>query len=108
MDAEGATVPARKPVVLVVEDEAPVMRFLRATLSVQGYRVVESSTGAQALVEASTRGPDLVLLDLALPDLDGVEVTRRLRQWSKVPVMVISARGKEKDKIEALDAGADD
>ena len=95
-------------VVLVVEDEPQVMRFLRATLPSQGYRVIEATTGEQWLVEAATRTPDLVLLDLGLPDLDGVEVTRRLREWSKVPIIVLSARGREGDKIEALDAGADD
>jgi two-component system, OmpR family, KDP operon response regulator KdpE len=96
------------PLVLVVEDEPQVMRFLRATLPDHGYRMVEAATGTQALVEASTRGPDLVLLDLGLPDLDGVEVTRRLREWSAVPILVVSARGQERDKVEALDAGADD
>jgi two-component system KDP operon response regulator KdpE len=97
-----------EPLVLVVEDEPQVMRFLRATLPDHGYRMVEAATGTQALVEASTRGPDLVLLDLGLPDLDGVEVTRRIREWSAVPILVVSARGRERDKVEALDAGADD
>lgn len=96
------------PVVLVVEDEPQVMRFLRAILPSHGYSVLEATTGNQAIVEASTRGPDLVLLDLGLPDLDGIEVTRRLREWSAVPIIVVSARGEERDKIEALDAGADD
>lgn len=95
-------------VVLVVEDEPQVMRFLRATLAAHGYRVVEAGTGEQALVEAATRSPDVVLLDLGLPDLDGVEVVRRLREWSATPIIVISARGREDDKIQALDAGADD
>jgi two-component system KDP operon response regulator KdpE len=97
-----------EPLVLVVEDEPQVMRFLRATLPAHGYRLVEAATGAQALIEASTRGPDLVLLDLGLPDLDGVELTRRIREWSAVPILVVSARGQERDKVEALDAGADD
>jgi two-component system KDP operon response regulator KdpE len=101
-------VTAAEPLVLVVEDEPQVMRFLRVTLPAHGYRVVEAATAAQALVEASTRGPDLVLLDLGLPDLDGVEVTRRIREWSAVPILVVSARGQERDKVEALDAGADD
>jgi two-component system KDP operon response regulator KdpE len=100
--------PAVAPLVLVVDDEAAVRRFLRATLPGQGYRVVEAETAAQALVEASTRGPDVILLDLGLPDLDGVEVTQRLREWTATPVIVLSARGQERDKIEALDAGADD
>ena len=72
------------------------------------YRLVEATTGQQALLEAATRSPDLVILDLGLPDLDGVEVTRRLREWSATPIIVISARGREDDKIQALDAGADD
>jgi two-component system, OmpR family, KDP operon response regulator KdpE len=99
---------ARGPLVLVVEDEPQLMRFLRATLPAHGYRMTEATTGAEALVEASTRGPDLVLLDLGLPDLDGIEVTRRIRGWSALPIVVISARGQERDKVEALDAGADD
>ncbi len=97
-----------EPLVLVVEDEPQLMRFLRVTLPTHGYRLAEAATGRQALVEASTRVPDLVLLDLGLPDLDGTEVTRRLREWSAVPIVVISARGQEHDKVEALDAGADD
>jgi two-component system KDP operon response regulator KdpE len=92
----------------VVEDEPQMMRYLRATLPAHGFRIAESSTGQQALVEVSTRGPDLVLLDLGLPDLDGVDVTRRIREWSALPIIVISARGQERDKVEALDAGADD
>jgi CheY-like chemotaxis protein len=94
--------------VLVVEDEPQVLRFLRASLGAHGYRLVEATTGEQALVEAATRTPDLVLLDLGLPDMDGVDVARRLREWSTVPVIVLSARGQENDKIRALDAGADD
>jgi two-component system KDP operon response regulator KdpE len=100
--------PALERLVLVVEDEPQVMRFLRATLSAHRYRLVEATTGQQALVEAATRSPDLILLDLGLPDLDGVEVTRRLREWSATPIIVVSARGREGDKVQALDAGADD
>ena len=96
------------PLVLVVEDEPQVMRFLRATLPAHGYRMLEAASGAQALVEAQTRQPDLVLLDLGLPDLDGLEVTRRIREWTSVPIVVVSARGQERDKVQALDAGADD
>jgi two-component system KDP operon response regulator KdpE len=92
----------------VVEDEPQVMRFLRASLPSQGYRLVEATSGEQALVEAASWSPDLVLLDLGLPDMDGVDVARRLREWSKAPIIVLSARGQEKDKIQALDAGADD
>jgi two-component system KDP operon response regulator KdpE len=91
-----------------VDDEPQLLRFLRATLPAQGYRLIEAATGAQGIVEASTRAPDLILLDLGLPDVDGVEVTRRLRQWSATPIIVLSARGQENDKIDALDAGADD
>jgi two-component system KDP operon response regulator KdpE len=106
---DSAAVPALiPPLVLVVEDEAQMSRFLRATLPSQGYRIVEATTGKQALVEVATRAPDLILLDLGLPDLDGVEVTRRLREWTATPIIVLSARGQENDKIEALDAGADD
>ena len=97
-----------QPLVLVVEDEPQLMRFLRATLPANGYRLIEAATGTQALVEAQTRQPDLVLLDLGLPDLDGLEVTRRLREWTRVPIVVVSARGQERDKVQALDAGADD
>lgn len=95
-------------IVLVVEDEGEVMRFLRVTLAAHGYRVVEAATGQQGLVEASTRMPDVIVLDLGLPDIDGVAVARRVREWSATPIIVLSARGKERDKIEALDAGADD
>jgi len=95
-------------VVLVVEDEIEIVRFLRAALTAAGYRPLIAATGQDALREAASHPPDLVILDLGLPDLDGTEVTRRLREWSKVPIIVLSARGQEKDKIEALDAGADD
>jgi two-component system KDP operon response regulator KdpE len=94
--------------VLVIEDEPPMRKLLRATLGSAGYQVVEAGTGADGLREAATRTPDAVLIDLGLPDLDGTEVTRRLREWSAVPVIVLSARGQERDKIDALDAGADD
>jgi two-component system KDP operon response regulator KdpE len=103
-----AEVSGREPLVLVVEDEPQVMRFLRATLPANGYRLIEAASGASALVETQTRQPDLVLLDLGLPDLDGLEVTRRIREWTSVPIVVISARGQERDKVQALDAGADD
>jgi two-component system KDP operon response regulator KdpE len=99
---------AREPLVLVVEDEPQLVRLLRATLPPHGYQMVAATTAAQALVEAATRAPDLVLLDLGLPDLDGVEVVRRIRGWSAMPIVVVSARGQERDKVEALDAGADD
>ncbi len=97
-----------KPMLLIVEDEAQMRRFLRASLVSNGYQVFEAATGAEGLAQATTRAPDLVLLDLGLPDLDGIDVTSRLREWGKMPIIVISARGKEEDKIRALDAGADD
>ncbi len=100
--------PAPSPVILVIEDEAPIRRFLRASLDSQGYRLVEAATGADGLREAGTRQPDVVLLDLGLPDTDGLEVIRRLREWTTVPIIVLSARGHERDKVTALDAGADD
>lgn len=94
--------------VLVVEDEPQMLRFLRASLSSHDFRVLEASTAAEAVATATTNTPELVLLDLGLPDLDGIELTRRLREWTRVPIIVISARGREEDKVEALDAGADD
>ena len=110
--AEREPTPARPtatgPVVLVIEDEPPIRRFLRPSLASQGYRVVEAETGEDGLLQAATRQPDLVVLDLGLPDLDGIEVIRRLREWATVPIIVLSARGGESDKVAALDAGADD
>jgi two-component system KDP operon response regulator KdpE len=94
--------------VLVIEDEPQMRRFLRPALEGQGYRVLEAATAAEGLVQAASHNPDVVLLDLGLPDGDGIEVTRRLREWSAVPIIVVSARGQEADKVAALDAGADD
>ena len=99
---------AHRPTVLVVEDEPEIVRFLRAALTSAGYDPLVAGTGADALREAATRTPELIILDLGLPDMDGSEVTRRLRQWSQIPIIVLSARGQERDKVEALDAGADD
>jgi two-component system, OmpR family, KDP operon response regulator KdpE len=96
------------PTILVIEDDAPIQKFLRLTLTSQNYQIVESVTGKDGLLQAACRQPDLVILDLGLPDIDGVEVVKQLREWSAVPVIVVSARGKEQDKIVALDAGADD
>jgi two-component system KDP operon response regulator KdpE len=96
------------PLVLIIEDEAPMRRFLRVSLSSNGYRVNEAETGQEGLAQAAARNPDLVLLDLGLPDQDGLVVTERLREWGKMPIIVISARGQEEDKIKALDGGADD
>jgi two-component system, OmpR family, KDP operon response regulator KdpE len=94
--------------VLIVEDEAQMRRFLRATLGAHGYRQLEAATAAEALRLAASHNPELVLLDLGLPDGDGLDVTRKLREWTQVPIVVLSARGREDDKVEALDAGADD
>src|SRR3954469_9219995 len=96
------------PVILVIDDEPPIQKFLRVTLEAQGYQVVEAVTGKAGLIHAASRTPDLIILDLGLPDIDGVDVTRQLREWSKIPIIIVSARGKEQDKILALDAGADD
>lgn len=94
--------------ILLIEDEPQMRRFLRITLQIHGYRLVEAPSGEEGLMEAATRNPDVVLLDLGLPDLDGIEVVRRLRDWSEVPIVVLSAREQEQDKIRALDTGADD
>ncbi len=95
-------------VVLCIEDDPQMRRFLRTGLGAHGFRVVEADTARQGLLEAGTRRPDLVILDLGLPDMDGVEVVRRLREWTQLPVIVLSARSMETDKVAALDAGADD
>jgi len=95
-------------VVLVVDDEPQMRRFLRPALEAHGYRVIEAATAGEAVVLASAHDPECVLLDLGLPDGDGLDVTRRLREWSAAPIIVISARGQEADKVAALDAGADD
>jgi two-component system KDP operon response regulator KdpE len=93
---------------LIVEDEPQMRRFLRASLTANGYRLLEASTAAEAVLLATTHNPELVLLDLGLPDGDGIDLARRLREWSRVPILVVSARGREDDKVAALDAGADD
>jgi len=97
-----------RPLVLVVEDEPQMLRFLRTALTAQGFRVVEAETTREALIAATTHNPELILLDIGLPDGNGIDLTRRIREWSRVPIIVISARGKEDDKVTALDAGADD
>jgi len=94
--------------VLIVDDELEIRRFLRVSLKAHQYVVFETETGAQALQAISNLHLDLVILDLGLPDLDGVEVTRRVREWSRVPIIILSVRDRDADKIEALDAGADD
>jgi len=97
-----------KELVLLIEDEPQMRRFLRITLQSQGYRLVEAGTAQEGLVQAATRKPDLILLDLGLPDLDGLDAIKKLREWTPTPVIVISAREQEQDKIRALDSGADD
>jgi two-component system KDP operon response regulator KdpE len=96
------------PLALVVEDDPPMAKFLRATLVSHGFRVVHSGTAADAIAMFTSHNPAIVLLDLGLPDADGLDVTRRLREFSSTPIIVLSARGREADKVEALDAGADD
>lgn len=96
------------PLVLVVEDEPQMRKFIRASLSSHGYRVLEAERVAEAQMLITSHNPELILLDLGLPDGDGIEFTRGLREWSRVPIIVLSARGREDDKVSALDAGADD
>jgi two-component system KDP operon response regulator KdpE len=100
--------PETRGTILVVEDEPDIRRFLRSSLGAEGYRVVESPAGQRGALDAGLHKPDLVIVDLGLPDLDGVEVIRRIREWSPMPILVVSARTQERSKIEALDAGADD
>lgn len=98
----------KNPLILVIEDEAPIRRFLKMSLLDQGFAFCEAATGKEGLSKVASERPDLVILDLGLPDTDGLEVTRQVREWSNVPIIVLSAREKENDKVEALDAGADD
>ena len=99
---------ALSPLVMVVDDDRRMRRYLKATLVDQHLRVVETETGAEALVQAAAHNPDLVVLDFALPDLDGLQVTTKLRQWTAAPILIVSARDEEHDKVAALDAGAND
>lgn len=94
--------------ILIVDDEIEIRRFLRASLSVHGYTIFEARNGIEALQMAVNNRPDLVILDLKLPDIDGIEITRRLREFSQIPIIILSVRDQEQDKISALDAGADD
>lgn len=94
--------------ILVVEDDAPVRNLITTTLKAHDYRFISTATGEGAVMETATHNPDVILLDLGLPDIDGVEVISRIRSWSNVPIIVISARSEDSDKIDALDAGADD
>ena len=97
-----------QPVAIIVEDEKQIRRFLRTSLEAEGFVVHEAETGKQALIEAATRKPDLLILDLGLPDMDGLDVIRDIRSWTALPIIVLSARTRESEKIDALDAGADD
>lgn len=97
-----------KPLILVIEDDTAVRNLITTTLETQDYRFHTAPTGAQALIEAVSQKPDIMLLDLGLPDMDGVEIIKKVRSWSNMPIIVISARSEDRDKIEALDAGADD
>ena len=96
------------PLVMVVEDEPQMRRFLRASLSSRGFRLLEAATAREVTALVTSHSPEVILLDLGLPDGDGIELARDIRGWSRVPIIVISARGREADKVEALDAGADD
>lgn len=97
-----------KTLILVVEDDAPIRNLITTTLKTHDYKYIVAANGENAIMEASSHNPDIVLLDLGLPDIDGVEVIRRIRSWSNMPIIVISARSEDSDKIEALDEGADD
>jgi two-component system KDP operon response regulator KdpE len=101
-------VSAPGPLVLLIEDEPQMRRFLRASLAPRGFRTIEAETAAAGEIAATTQRPDVILLDLGLPDDDGIDLTRRLRERLQTPILVVSARGRETDKVEALDAGADD
>jgi two-component system KDP operon response regulator KdpE len=99
---------ADRPLILIIEDETPIRRFLRTSLQSSDYRVVEAESATQGKMTASTEPPDLMVLDLGLPDADGLEVIEWFRDWSRAPIIVLSARGHERDKVAALDRGADD
>jgi two-component system, OmpR family, KDP operon response regulator KdpE len=97
-----------QPMILITEDEKSIRNFLRISLETQGYKCIEADNGANALMLASSNNPDILVLDLGLPDMDGVDVIRKLREVSQIPVIIVSARDHEREKVEALDAGADD
>lgn len=97
-----------KSLILVVEDDRPIRNFISVSLSTQGYRVLEADNGRTALETCITRCPDVAIVDLGLPDIDGLEIIRSVRGWSNMPIIVVSARGQEREKVEALDSGADD
>lgn len=97
-----------KALILIVEDDKPIRNFINVSLETQGYRTLETDNGRDAIEFTVTRNPEIILLDLGLPDMDGLDVIRSLRTWSLVPIIVVSARGQEREKVEALDCGADD
>lgn len=97
-----------KPVILVVEDDKAIRALITTTLETQGYLYRTAATGAASILEAVSGQPDVIILDLGLPDMDGVDIIRKVREWSNIPIIVVSARSEDKDKIDALDAGADD
>jgi two-component system KDP operon response regulator KdpE len=99
---------AKRPEILLIEDDPQIRKFLRVMLTAEDYRFHESSSGEEGLAQAAARTPDVVLLDLGLPDTDGIDIIKKIRTWSQMPILVISARTQEREKIEALDAGADD
>ena len=100
--------PGDAPRILLIEDEQEIRRFLRVSLCAHGYKLVECTTGKEGVLSAASEPPDAIVLDLGLPDIDGMDVIRQVREWSRVPIVVLSARGQEQQKVEALDAGADD
>jgi two-component system KDP operon response regulator KdpE len=96
------------PLILIVEDEKPIRHFIRVALETQQYACLEAQDGMNAITLIASHHPDIVILDLGLPDMDGLDVIRKVKEWSSVPIIVVSARGREREKVEALDAGADD
>lgn len=97
-----------KPYILVVEDDKPIRNFITAAIATQGYRYIETDKGNEAIVLSMANRPDLIILDLGLPDIDGIEVISKIREWSSIPIIIVSARENERQKVEALDKGADD
>ena len=97
-----------KPYILVVEDDRPIRNFITASLEAQGFNYIETDKGNEAIALSMSYNPDLIILDLGLPDIDGIEVIAKIREWSKIPIIIVSARENERQKIEALDKGADD
>jgi len=97
-----------QPLILIADDEKTIRSFLKVSLETQGYKCIEADCGAAALMLAASHNPDILILDLGLPDMDGVDVIKKLREISRIPIVIVSARGNDREKVEALDAGADD